>query len=124
VPHALLDQALRLWGDYVYNWDAATDDAHGWTVGLRLGQTKRRGDWSAFGFYEHLGQEAAISSFAFSDFGTAGTNVKGPGVGLEYQLLDPLTISAKSYFTNFINTPAKTSNPTQTRFQLDALVRF
>ncbi|HEX9420096.1 MAG TPA: putative porin [Methylomirabilota bacterium] len=124
VPHLVLAQPLRFWADYIYNWDAATDDAHGWTSGLRLGQTKVKGDWSVFGFYEHLGQEAAISAFTFSDFGTAGTNVEGPGVGIEYQLLNPLTISAKGYFTNFINRPADNTNPTLTRFQLDALVKF
>ena len=124
VPNVVAAQPLRGWIDYVYNWDAATDDAHGWTSGLRLGQTKTRGDWSVFGFYEHLGQEAAISAFTFSDFGTGGTNVEGPGVGVEYQLLNPLTISAKSYFTNYINRPAGSTNPTLTRFQLDALVKF
>jgi len=124
VPHLVLAQPLRFWADYIYNWDAATDDAHGWTSGLRLGQTRTKGDWSVFGFYEHLGQEAAISAFTFSDFGTAGTNVEGPGVGIEYQLLNPLTISAKGYFTNFINRPADNTNPTLTRFQLDALVKF
>jgi hypothetical protein len=124
VPNVVAAQPLRGWIDYVYNWDAATDDAHGWTGGLRLGQTKTRGDWSVFGFYEHLGQEAAISAFTFSDFGTGGTNVEGPGVGVEYQLLTPLTVSAKSYFTNFINRPAGSTNETLTRFQLDALVKF
>jgi len=124
IPNFVAARPLRFWADYVYNWDAATDDAHGWTSGLRLGQTKTKGDWSVFGFYEHLGQEAAISAFTFSDFGTAGTNVEGPGVGIEYQLLNPLTISAKGYFTNFITRPADNTNPTLTRFQLDALVKF
>ena len=124
IPNVVAGQPLKWWADYVYNWEAATDDAQGWTSGLRLGQTKTRGDWSLFGFYEHLGQEAAISSFAFSDFGTAGTNVQGPGIGIDYQLLNPLTISAKSYFTNFINRPANTSNPTLSRAQLDFLLKF
>jgi hypothetical protein len=124
IPNVLLGQPLKWWGDYVYNWGAATDDAQGWTSGLRLGQLKTKGDWSAFGFYEHLGQEAAISSFTFSDFGTAGTNVQGPGVGFEYQLLNPLTVSAKSYFTNFINRPVNTTNPTLTRAQIDVLLKF
>jgi len=124
VPNVVLTQPLRFWANYVYNWDAATDDAHGWTSGLRLGQTKTKGDWSLCGFYEHLGQEAAISAFTWSEFGTQGTNVKGPGVGIAYQLLDPLTVSAQSYFTNFINRLARTSNPTLTRFQLDAAVKF
>ena len=124
VPNVVLAQPLRAWLDYVYNWDAATDDAHGWQSGLRLGQTKTKGDWSLYGFYEHLGQEATISAFTSSEFGTQGTNLEGPAVGIDYQLLNPLTISARSYFTSFINRPAGTTNPTLTRFQLDALVRF
>ena len=88
---------LRLWTDYVYNWDAASDDAHGAQVGLRLGQTKNQGDWSLFGFHQYLGREAAISSLTSSEFGTAGTNVQSPAIGIDYQLLNPLTLSAKRY---------------------------
>jgi len=106
------------------NWEAATDDAQGWQTGLRLGQTKVRGDWSLYGFYEDLGQEATISAFTWSDFGNGGTNQSGPGVGIDYQLLNPLTLSARSYFSNFIDRPAGTSDPTMTRFQFDALVKF
>ena len=124
IPNVLLNQPLRLFTDYVYNWDAATDDAHGWQAGLRLGQTKVKGDWSLYGFYEHIGQEAAISAFTYSDFGLGGTNVEGPVAGIDYQLLNPLTITARSHFTNFINRPAGMSNPTLTRLQLDALVKF
>ena len=124
VPNVVQHQPVRFWADYVYNWDAATDDAHGWQSGLRLGQTKVRGDWSVYGFYQQLEQEAVISAFTSSEFGTQGTNLEGPGVGIDYQLLNPLTISARSWFTNFINRPEKTSNPTLTRFQLDAVVKF
>jgi len=124
VPNVMLAKSLRLWADYVYNWDAATDDAHGWQAGARLGQTKVRGDWSLYSFYEHLGQEAAISAFTYSDFGLGGTNVEGPVVGLDYQLLNPLTLTARSHFVNFINRPAGMTNPTLTRLQLDALVKF
>jgi len=123
-PHVVAAQPLRLFTDYVYNWDAASDDANGWQAGARLGQTKTRGDWSLYGFYEHIGQEAAISSFTYSDFGFGGTNVEGPVVGIDYQLLNPLTITARSHFTNFINRPSGMTNPTMTRLQLDALVKF
>src|SRR5438093_4438285 len=92
IPHVVLNQPLRLFGDYIYNWQAATDDAHGWQAGVRLGQPKVKGDWSIYGLYEHLGQEAAISAFTYSDFGTGGTNQEGPGVAAEYQLLNPLTV--------------------------------
>jgi putative porin len=129
IPHLVFDQPLRPWVDFVYNWQAVQSaknngDDYGWQAGMRLGQTKVRGDWSVYGMYEHLGQEAAISSFVWSDFGNGGTNLEGPVVGIDYQLLDPLTLSARSYFTNFINRPAGESNPTQTRLQLDALVKF
>jgi len=124
VPNVVQTQPLRVWVDYVYNWQAATDDAHGWQTGLRLGQTKVQGDWDIAGLYEHIGQEAAISAFNWSDFGNGGTNQEGPGVMLDYQLLNPLTLSARSYFTNFINRPAGMTNPTMTRVQLDALVKF
>ncbi|HLK10579.1 MAG TPA: putative porin [Candidatus Binatia bacterium] len=123
VPDVVRARPLRLWLDYVYNWEAAGPPS-GWTAGLRLGETSARGDWALTGFYEHLGQEAAISSFTWSEFGTGATNVEGPGVGVDYQPLDPFTLSARSFFTNFINRPTGSTNPTLTRFQLDALVRF
>jgi hypothetical protein len=124
LPNVVGTQPLRFWADYVYNWDAATDDAHGWQGGLRLGQTKTRGDWSVYGLYEHLGQEATISAFTWSDLGMGGTNLEGPQAGIDYQLLNPLTVSARANFTNFINRPAGSTNPTLTRFQLDAQVKF
>jgi hypothetical protein len=124
IPNVVQNQPLKLFADYVYNWQAATDAAHGWQSGARLGQTKVKGDWSLYGFYEQLEQEAAISAFTYSDFGLGGTNVEGPVVGIDYQLLNPLTITARSHFTNFIDRPAGTKNPTLMRLQLDALVKF
>jgi len=124
IPNVVAAQPLRFFADYVYNWDAVNDDASGWQSGLRLGQTKVQGDWSLYGFYEHIEQEAAISAFTYSDFGLGGTNVEGPVVGAEYQLLNPLTVSVRSHFTNFINRPSGMTNPTLTRLQLDALVKF
>jgi hypothetical protein len=124
IPNVWRAMPVRTWIDYVYNWEAASDDAQGVQAGVRFGQAKVRGDWSLYTFYEYLGQEAAISAFTYSDFGFGGTNVQGPSIGVDYQLLDPLTISARSYFTNYIVTPAGSNNPTMTRLQLDALVRF
>lgn len=124
IPNVWGAQPLRIWADYVYNWQAVNDAAHGWTAGLRLGQTKVKDDWSVYSLYEHLDQEAAISAFTWSDFGNGGTNQEGPVVGVDYQLLNPLTVSARSYFTNLIDRPAQTSNPTQTRVQLDVQVKF
>ena len=43
-------------------------------------------------------------------------------VGVEYQLLNPLTLSARGHFTNFVNRPAGVTNPTLTRLEDQALV--
>lgn len=123
-PDVVNGMPVRLFEDYVYNWQAASDDAHGVTAGVRLGDVKRRGDWAATAFYEYLGQEAALSTFTYSDFGLGGTNAQGPVVQLQYQLLDPMTISVRNHFTNFNERPADTSNPTLFRLQLDAMVKF
>jgi hypothetical protein len=123
-PDAVGGMPLRLFEDYVYNWQAATDDAQGVTAGLRLGDLKKRGDWSTGAFYEYLGQEAALSAFTYSDFGLGGTNQQGPVVQFQYQLLDPLTLSVRNHFTNFNNTPEGMNNPTLFRLQLDAIARF
>ena len=126
-------QPLRFFFDFVHNWGAVgPDKANGFQVGLRVGQTKVLGDWSAYALYEYLQQDAVISAFSWSDFGLGGTNVKGPVIGLDYQLLNPLTLSARAYFTNFIDHPWVASqgtsnfvnNPTQTRLQLDAIMKF
>src|SRR5262249_23822467 len=119
--------------EYVHNWGAVgSDRANGYQAGLRIGQTKVLGDWSVYGLYEYLQQDAVISAFSWSDIGFGGTNVKGPGVGIDYQLLNPLAGSARAFFTNFTARPfvasQGTSNfmntPTMTRLQLDAMMKF
>jgi Putative porin len=133
VPDVVQAQPVRFWFEYVHNWGAVgSDRANGFQAGLRIGQTKVLGDWSVYGLYEYLQQDAVISAFTWSDFGFGGTNVKGPVIGLDYQLLNPLTLSARAYFTNFIDHPWVASqgtsnfmnNPTMTRLQLDAIMKF
>jgi len=50
--------------------------------------------------------------------------VQGPVVGAEYQLLDPLTVSAKAFFTNLINRPEDVRNTTRQRVQLDMTLKW
>ena len=123
-PTLIYGKPLKLFADYVYNWEAFNDDGHGVQAGVKVGQAKAKGDWAVTGMYEYLGQEAALSPFTYSDFGFGLTNVQGPVLGVEYQLLDPLTISAKNHFTNLINTSPTYRNQTMFRLQLDAIVRF
>lgn len=123
-PTLVYGKPLKVFADYVYNWEAFGDDAQGVQAGVKVGQPKAKGDLAFTAFYEYLGQEAALSTFSYSDFGFGGTNQQGPVVGVEYQLLDPLTISVKNHFTNLINRPDGYRNATLFRLQLDALVKF
>jgi hypothetical protein len=124
LPNIAGTMPLKIFGDYAYNWEAVNDDAHGLTGGVRLGQPKVAGDWAAQLAYEYLMQEAALSTFTYSDFGNGGTNQYGPILQLDYQLLDPLTLTARGIFTKYINDPPNTNNRMQVRLQLDAMVRF
>ena len=125
LPNAAGTMPLRFFFDYVYNWMAPNDDAHGVMGGFKLGAPKVRGDWAGILSYEYLMQEAALSTFTWSDFGVnGGTNEKGPVVELDYQLLDPLTLAARGIFTEYIIPPPNTKNRMDARMQLDAMVRF
>jgi hypothetical protein len=124
LPDVVDGMPLRFFGDFVHNWQAVSDPANGVTAGIKLGNPKKRGDWAATALYEFLGQEAALSTFTWSDFGQGGTNQQGPVAQLEYQLLDPITLSVRNYFTNYINNPVGKTNPTLFRLQLDATARF
>jgi hypothetical protein len=124
-PNVIGAMPVRLWADYAHNWDAFEDDENdGAEGGVRLGQTKAQGDWAFSTYYRWIEQEAVVSAFSHSDFGVGGTNQSGPAVALEYQLLNPLTVSARNWFTNYIHSPEGRRNPTQFRLQLDAIVRF
>ncbi len=124
LPDVVETMPLKFWLDYVYNWQAGSTKATGIQGGVKFGQPKVRGDWALSALYEYLGQEAVISSFAWSDFGPGGTNQQGPVFEAQYQLLDPLTVSARTYITNYITAPAMTTNPTLFRVQLEGQVRF
>jgi hypothetical protein len=115
---------LKVFGDYVYNWDAIDSSANGAMGGLKIGNPKEAGDWATTLYYEYLEREATIGAFSFSDFGPGGTNQQGPVLKLDYQLFKPLTLTATGYFTKFIDSPPDVNNRMEVRMQLDAMLRF
>jgi uncharacterized coiled-coil protein SlyX len=124
IPNIAGTMPLKFFGDYVYNWQAVNSNANGAMGGFRLGNPVDAGDWAGALYYEYLQQEAAIGDFTFSDFNNGGTNLKGPVVQLDYQLFKPLTLTARSMFTNYIDPSDTINNRTQVRLQLDAMFRF
>jgi hypothetical protein len=125
IPNVAGTMPLKFYGDYVYNWEAPDSRAHGALGGVRLGNPKEQGDWAASLLYEYLERNAVIGAFTWSDFGIGGgTNLQGPVVALDYQLFKPLTLTARSYFTKYIDAPADMNNRMSVRLQLDAQLRF
>jgi hypothetical protein len=124
IPNAAGTMPLKFFGEYVHNFQAVNNHSNGTMGGFRLGNPVDAGDWAGSLYYEYLQQEAAIGDFTFSDFNNGGTNLKGPVVQLDYQLFKPLTLTARSMFTNFIDPSDTIDNRTQVRLQLDAMFRF
>jgi Putative porin len=125
IPNVAGSMPLKVFGDYVYNWDAAHgSEANGAMGGVRLGNPKEAGDWAGTAYYEYLERDATIGAFSFSDFGPGGTNQQGPVLQLDYQLFKPLTLRATGYLTKFIEAPVDVNNRMQVRLQLDAMLRF
>ena len=111
--------------DYAHNTEAkfGMDDA--FLVGAGIGQTKDPGDWALSAAWTRVETDSVLSMFTQSDFGRrGGTNVQGPIAKLDYMLLPRLTLTAKGYFVNFIDRPAKLPNSTVNRLQFDALFAF
>ena len=99
---------------------------------MQLGQTKVRGDWAVYALYEYLEQDAVISAFTLERLRRRRDEPEGPGGRLQLPAAQPAHREREAYFTNFIDQPWTASqgtsrwvnNPTQTRFQLDAVVEF
>jgi hypothetical protein len=125
IPNAAGPMPLKLFADYIYNWEAPDSRGHGALGGIRLGNPKEQGDWAASLLYEYLEANAVIGAFSWSDFGVGGgTNLQGPVIALDYQLFKPLTLTARSYFTKYVDAPADINNRMSVRLQLDAQLKF
>jgi hypothetical protein len=116
---------LALMADFAYNTEAKTSKDFAVWTGASLGQTRNPGDWAFSAVWARVETDAVMSFFNYSDFGrNGGTNVQGPFLKIDYMLFPRLTLTAKNHFVSFIDRPAKQSNSTLNRFQLDAVLAF
>lgn len=118
------NSALAL-GNDIHDMDTA------WGLGLKLGKTKKKGDWEAsYGYYE-IGANSVIAAFNDSDFGGPGgvghTNRQGHKFGLAYQLTDAVTVNWTGYVVTPLNpntAVANSLNETVFRSQADVVYKF
>lgn len=125
VPIPFQSWPLSFFFDLAHNTQAATNKDTGIWLGFRMGRAASKGDLRFTYTFARTETDAVPSVFSYSDFGkNGGTNVMGHFIALDYVLLPRLTLSGKNHFVNFIDRPVGFHNPTQSRFQLDAVLSF
>ncbi|MBI4970373.1 MAG: putative porin [Candidatus Omnitrophica bacterium] len=97
-----------------------------WSIGTRLGQLKKKGDWEARYEYRYLGANALVGAFSDSDFGlTGGTGKKGSVIRLGYMITDSLTLAGNTSFVSNLNSgTAGIIDEAQRRLSVDLVWKF
>ncbi len=89
----------KIFGNYVKNTIAATDEDTAWLIGAALNKAKDPGSWQARYNYREVNADAVLGVFSDSDFIGGGTGGKGHEFGFDYQLTKRLR-AGLTYFLN------------------------
>ena len=125
IDFVALKLPMSVFVDWVHNAgnQLATKQNDGFAVGFRVGQNKKKGDWSVRYIWKELEADATLAFFAESDFGwNTYTNRRGHQWGIDYNLTDALTAGLSLFLTQ----PLRTGN-THEQFltiQADLVWRF
>ncbi len=97
--------------DYAYNCgNEIPTESSALAIGFKVGQNKKKGDWSARYKYAYIEANATPAAFNDPDFGT--TNRKGHVLGGKYNLLDDVTAGVDVFYTQ----PVSGSDVGETEF--------
>lgn len=98
------------------------DGNQAWLVRLDLGhpEIKKRWEWSAFFYYEHLDPDSVLDAFNDQDFHLGGTNAKGWVIGANLGVAKNTWLAVKWFSTDEVSGP-KFAEDT---LQLDLNTRF
>ena len=72
-------------------------DSLAWVVGLQLGQTKKKGDWSAYLNYRETGIASVDPNLNDNEVAGGSLNARGFKLGLAYQVADAVVIQATGW---------------------------
>lgn len=84
-----------------------SDQTNAWQVRIDVGWPKvdRYGEWSVFGLYKYIEQDAVLDAFSDSDFHLGGSNAKGWVIGGNYGLMKNVWFTGRWLSTDVINGP-------------------
>ena len=88
---------LALFGSWVRNVAASTDEDTGWLVGGRLNKAKNPGSWELTYDYRDTQADAVVGGFIESDFVASRTDSRGHRFVFRYQILKPLQAAVTYY---------------------------
>lgn len=75
-----------VFGDYIVNQAAESDEDTGYLVGASLGKCKKPGSWAFAYNYRDLEADCELGALSDSTFAGGGTNVRGHKLSVGYQL--------------------------------------
>ena len=114
---------LSLYGDYVVNNDAKSDQDTAYMVGLTVGKAKDPGSYQFDYNFRSVEADAVVGAFTDSDSFGGGSNGEGSKLQAKYQMAENWQLAA-SYFINELGiAPGETSKDYE-RLQLDIAAKF
>jgi len=117
----LFKRPVSVFGDWVNDVDAATNQDTGWLVGFTLNKASAPGSWQ-FGYdYRDLEADAVFGAFTNSDFIGGGTGGQGHRFSLAYQVAENVQAAA-TYFLDTIDRPGDDLD--YSRVQADLVLKF
>ena len=88
---------LALFGSWVRNVAASTDEDTGWLIGGRLNKAKDPGSWELIYDYRDTQADAVVGGFTESDFVASRTDSQGHRFVFRYQILKALQAALTYY---------------------------
>lgn len=120
---ALGDMPVALFGNYVQNTAASTDEDEGWLAGIKLNKARDPGSWEFFYDYRELEADAVVGQLSDSDFIGGGTDGRGHKFGYTYQIRKN-TQGSLTYLHNEDDTGSNGRDLDYRRFQADLKLKF
>ena len=123
IKFSLLDQPAVIFGNYVRNRDAASND-DGWLVGLGLGKVKKAKSWSIKYQYQELESDAVLGLFSDSEFGGGDTGTSGHKLSGTLGITSNWSLGFTWFFDNRLGFTDNDPAVQYDRLQIDAKFKY